>query len=719
MAFDRIMIAPFNSGLVNAVRPWLVPNDAFSIMQNAYVYRQRVKKRFGSRWLGNTQQQTRLRVNIGTHDANPKTVTLPGTENFAIGQMISIGLIEFTIWQLGPGVATLSSDAGYTGSIDTGTRQFTVTGAVTGSTIYWYPALPVMGLIQQEQSSINIEKTIAFDTRYAYQYVGTTGWERLDTGGAAALWSGTNAEFFWGVNWQGDDASVRLLFVTNYNQNDGMRYLNNITWATFNPKTLATVNNDVITARLMVVFHNRLILLNTIENVAGTPKTFVNRARWSQVGSPIDADAFQTDVPGKGGGQDAATTEAIITCGFIKDRLIVYFERSTWELAYTGNEVDPFTWYRINTELGAESTFSVVPFDKVLLAIGNVGVHACNGQNVDRIDQNIPQEVFKIRDDSDGVYRVNGIRDYFAETVYWSFPSSTDTSYPNRVLVYNYELKAWAFNDDSITVFGYIQPSTGITWDDETASWDDPISWDSGALQPRFRAIIAGNQEGFTFYIDSDTGISRNSCNLQITNMTTGGVLTVIDHNLLQGQWVRIENALGITELNDKIFKIQSVTATTIVLDLRDIVPTGAYIGDGVLATVSQINMLTKQFNIYAKQGKNAYVSKVDFLVDRVNDATITVDYYASSSDVSLVFQGAISGSLLGNGTLDLGPYSLYPQEATQERLWHPVYLNAEGEVVQLQIYYSDAEMIDPTVSLQPFELHAFTLYTQPVGRLQ
>ena len=52
-----------------------------------------------------------------------------------------------------------------------------------------------------------------------------------------------------------------------------------------------------------------------------------------------------------GGYIDASTEEQIVSAEFIKDRLIVYFERSTWELAYTGNEVLPFVWQKINTEL--------------------------------------------------------------------------------------------------------------------------------------------------------------------------------------------------------------------------------------------------------------------------------------------------------------------------------------------------------------------------------
>ena len=95
---------------------------------------------------------------------------------------------------------------------------------------------------------------------------------------------------------------------------------------------------------------------------------------------------------------------------------------------YTGNQVLPFIWQKINTELGAESTFSVVPFDKVILGVGNVGIHACNGANVERIDDKIPDEVFRIHNENEGVQRVYGIRDYDVEMVYWTFPSQEENS---------------------------------------------------------------------------------------------------------------------------------------------------------------------------------------------------------------------------------------------------------------------------------------------------
>ncbi len=105
-------------------------------------------------------------------------------------------------------------------------------------------------------------------------------------------------------------------------------------------------------------------MLNTIEqNSGGTTNTaYPQRARFCHYGAPFSGgtanplawlEPNQTNGPNKaegGGFIDAATDEEIVSAEFIKDRLIVYFERSTWELAYTGNQVYPFTWQKSITE---------------------------------------------------------------------------------------------------------------------------------------------------------------------------------------------------------------------------------------------------------------------------------------------------------------------------------------------------------------------------------
>src|SRR5215475_8018909 len=110
MAFDRFLIAPINTGLETDLKPWLIPDDAFAQLENAYVFRGRVRKRFGSQYTGSgwsspfTQPLfSRLRVNIGTTNGSGNlsitlTTTTGGT-TWEIGQQFSVGTQVFTVYQ--------------------------------------------------------------------------------------------------------------------------------------------------------------------------------------------------------------------------------------------------------------------------------------------------------------------------------------------------------------------------------------------------------------------------------------------------------------------------------------------------------------------------------------------------------------------------------------------------------------------------------------------
>lgn len=727
MAKNRFLIAPYNSGWHNNVEPWLIPDTAFAQLNNAYVWRGRVRKRFGSRLMQGTstpttgyeQLQSRLRINLGNIAASPTSFNLPGgITQLAIGQMFSAGDNMFNVFQLGAGVTTLTTNAGITVTIDSTVNPNTVTftgAAAVGLDAYYYPATPVMGITTYEQPDINNEVTIAFDTQFAYQYQ-ATGWERIGT----AEWTGSDSQFFWATNWRGVNDYDILLFVTNYNDADQIKYWDGTTWTNFNPQINAA-GDTLESARIVIPFKDRLVTFNTVENIGGTPRTFVNRCRFSQNGDPVTPaeNPFREDIAGKGNFRDAPTKEAIITAQALRDRLIVYFERSTWELVYTGNEVSPFVWQKINTELGAESTFSEIPFDREVLGIGQVGVHSCTGNSVDRIDQNIPDEVFKIHNDNAGVQRVAGIRDYKLEMAYWTYPSANKSStqpYPDKVLVYNYVNRSWGLNDDSITAFGYFYNLEGLTWGDASTTWGETYTlWGSGLLEARFRNTIAGNQEGFTFIIDGS--LSRNAPALSITDMSSVvEVVTVtsIDHNFQIGDFVLIENSQGITEPNDNIFQITTVPSKDTFTFSITGGTSGTYTGAGTVTRVSRIDILSKQYNFYVKQGRNADVQAVDFLVTKTNSGSVLVDYFASTAGLPLVEEGSATGMLLGTSTLQTSPYTGIPLEATQSRLWHSVYTWAEGECIQFRIYLSDELMTDNDTALSPFTIHAMMIHASP-----
>jgi hypothetical protein len=487
--------------------------------------------------------------------------------------------------------------------------------------------------------------------------------------------------------------------------------------------------------------------LNTIENNGGggggTNTTFRNRCRFTWNGSPFAANAWYepstsdgTNV-GKGAGFiDATTEEQIISAEFIKDRLIVYFERSTWELAYTGNYVIPFVWQKINTELGSEAQFSTVPFDTVILTMGTTGVHACSGSNVERIDTKIPDQVFEIQNKNLGVQRVYGVRDYFTELVYWTFPSTTEDSgsnvYPTEILVYNYRNGSWAIFTDCITAFGYFEQqnmNNSLTWATIGLTWEEAsMTWSSGTLDANFRQVIAGNQQGYTFICDPD--VSRNARAMQITNMVQSGsnvIVTCIDHTLTPinifdasiGDYVILENFQGCTltsvTYDENIFPVAGLGSDKAnQFIIPDVTLTGTYTGGGTVSRVSNINIKGKQWNPYLGEARNLYLARIDFGLEKTAFGEVTVDYFPSASQLSMLDQGEGSGALMGTGVLETHAYdpNLYPLEQVQDRVWHPIYFQSVGECIQILIFMTVDQIKQQDIAFSDFELDGLILFT-------
>ncbi len=742
MAYERFLIAPIQSGLQTNVKPWIIADDAFARLNNAYVWRGRVRKRFGAYLMNQSlpvgSAQTGSRLCIQPYDSDSDLVATDGSGNisdtlnseytFALGQSFSIGNAIFTIHQAS---GALYSTTAATGAFNISTGVLTISGATPSTALYWYPSLPVMGLLSIETTDIESEQVVAFDTVFSYTYVGG-GWEQQ----GLKQWTGSDSQFFSGATYRGTTADNIYFFVVNNNVADGIAYWYNgaSDWTTITPNYNAA-SNTIMTARIVIPFKNRLVLLNTTEGIGmdNTPTSFVNRARWSQDGDPTASGAWlqPPGTYGAGGWNDAPTKQEIIAAQIIKDRLIVYFEYSTYELVFTGNQNLPFIWQQINNELGSESTFSVVPFDKFALAIGNVGVHSCNGANVERIDAAIPDEIFNVSYQNNGLARVYGIRDYYTEMVYWTLPfwnQGINTTYwPNTILAYNYENQTWGLYDDSITCFGYFNIPDFDTWedyDDRTWGTTDNI-WNSAALQPNFQTIVAGNQQGWVFVIDRDA--STNCPALSITTISNTGssvTITSYNHNLVVNDWIQIASVVSASgfmssALNGNIYQVLVATTNTFTINVTPIYSTDTYAGGGTIQRVSQVDILTKQYNPFVNKGVNVTIGKVDFLVEKTDTGSVTVDYWPSSSEVSLVQDGASTGAIMGTSVLETTPYPLYPLEATQERLWHPLYFGTDGECIQFRIYYTNDQMTDPNVVFEDFQLHAMALYAQATSRLQ
>ena len=417
----------------------------------------------------------------------------------------------------------------------------------------------------------------------------------------------------------------------------------------------------LFTARILIPYYGRLLALNTWEGVdVGSSINIFNRCRFSQIGNPIQADAWRSDVFGKGGFIDAPVNEDIISATYYKNTLIVFFERSTWRLQYLGEYGLPFIWERISSDWGSESTFSPVLFDTGVLAVGDKAIVGSSGGDVQRIDLDIPETVYDFKNSDNGTKRIQGVRDFKKEIVYWCYPDYnslqlTTQIFPNKSLVYNYRNNTWATFRNNVTCFGNFQYQTGISWDRLDVFWDDPnVSWNNNG-QSELPVIVSGNQQGFIhFYEYSDVETAADSTisamdqeSLSITNVTVTDIVTlqVRDHNLSTDEVIYLTGlnyvvtatpVSGSTTLNDQIYSVEVIDKDTLVLSAWDqeneettqsftVTNVGTYVGGGVIALFPRLYAETKDFNPIKQAGHNIKTSFIDFLFDASSPAPINV----------------------------------------------------------------------------------------------
>lgn len=741
-----ISIVNLREGAQRDVESFLLNNDAFPILENAYLFRGRIQKRSCFSPVG---VDGRLKGTIGTTDGAGSLTIGPIVSGSPVGISIEEGISTFII------DGDTLTDPGGNSPIDllttgstTGTLTRTTgvldTNALTEDVIY-IPGLPVMGLcVREVENQINDEQLIAFDTRWTYLFdSGSNDFifqNSFRVTGDTFVWSGSDSDFFWSTNY------FKAFWATNnvagYHaavgssplaEGDGIRWYDGSGsgqgWSNFNPPiTSSTFLNGGL---IILPYKGRLLVLNTLEgpDLAQTTR-FPQRCRFSQVGTPYydnapsgtgtDASAWRSDVVGKGGFIDAPTAEEIVSAEFIKDTLVVYFERSTWQLVYTANETFPFFWQKINTELGAESTFSKIPFDRGILSIGNYGITTCDSVNIARIDQKIPDEVFQIQNRNNGTKRVHGIRDYNAQLAYWTYPILSDEdnesppyelTYPNQVLIYNYLDGSWAEFDDCFTCFGYFQKFSDITWAQLNSTWESTqFSWNSQVQQARYPDVIAGNQRGFVVIFSQLQQLGQNCPSIPISNITTANhTLYVPNHNFVPNQYVLITSATGTSGINGVIYKILSATVDTLVLDQLDEHPwSGTYTGSGLITHIPNFYIQTKEFNPIFGNGMSLGIKHLDIFMDRTTDGEIGIEVYVSDNSDQATYLDPFVVSTTAETTF----------QANQQKIWHRVFINSIGSFIQNVFTLSEDQIKDLSIASSDVKIHGLIYYIEPSGRL-
>lgn len=655
--YTPLKIAANTTGLVKYREDFLLPNDAYPVLENAFVWRERIKRKQGFELLARLRRTDisvaglSLTLNTGQSVNLISALSLGATASIEPGSINITGSTDGTTYTdpTLDGVLLATGGTGVGGSINYATGLLTITAGggqnITG-TFNYFPGLPVMGLRSREITSTNNEEMVAFDEVYAYKISSGAFVEFLP----GTTWTGSDSDFFWSTNYWVGDSNLKIFWVSNFI--DPIRYTNGVAatnWVNFSPQINAAAG-VLVNALVMLPFRGRMIVFNTKESDGDHP----NRIRWAAIGNPftiaspivtvVNADAWRDDIRGKGGFLDIPTNEDIITVGFVRDNLVIYCERSTWQLRYTGRSIAPFQIEKVNSELGVESTFSGIQFDTSLVGIGDKGVVECDSYKSERIDIKIVDLVINdINNSNEGTKRVHGIRDFQQRLAFWIYPyAASNGTFPDRRLVYNYENDSWAIFTDSLTALGTFQPSTSRKWSDlPTLPWRDAnFSWlDRPALFP---SIMGGNQQGFVLYLDSQTTNEESLYIQDITgNTTTPTVITSPDHNLQTGQVISILNipvgtpfasslndvVFGVTVTSTSQFYIQKYNSATGQFDLVQLDAPATYVGGGNIRVRDNFIVQSKKFN-YMDQGKQYQLGYIDVLFADSPDGAISLNIY-------------------------------------------------------------------------------------------
>lgn len=349
--------------------------------------------------------------------------------------------------------------------------------------------------------------------------------------------------------------------------------------------------------------------------------------------------AWFEDQTGFGGFVSVGVNDSITSVSPNEDVLIMGFTTFQTRFIFTGN-ISPFEFFIVNSELGTSSTFSFINMDQGIISRGSRGYIITSQVGAQRIDLDIPDEVFEIDLLNNGTERFCAQRDFINEWIYFTYNSGNSDPniylFPNQTLQFNYRDNSYALFNETYTTYGTFRAQTGVTWATLPPSltwnsWDTP--WNSGnstLLQP---TVIAGNQQGFILFRDEDLAGTNESVSLTITSYT-GNTFTVFNHGLNENDYIVISGALGTVGalLNGKIFSVFMITQNTFMLNPSVNTLGTTYFGGGLITRMYVPFVQTKQFPTAWNIGRKVRIGMQQYLLTNTNLGQIILQIYLSQN---------------------------------------------------------------------------------------
>lgn len=538
--------------------------------------------------------------------------------------------------------------------------------------------------------------------------------------------------------------------------------------ASFSISDLPSKQYYLVGARLVVPFKDRLVFFGVVVQAStGNPIYLQDTIVYSQngtpyytssfTGSPVSASttfspilvpanqtatapAYFADQTGFGGFQQVGVDQPITTVSSNQDVLIVGFSELQARMIYTGNDIVPFNFYVINSELGSSSTFSVVNMDSGVITRGSRGFVITSQNGAQRVDLQIPDIVFGINLVQNGRERFCAQRDFINEWVYFTYPDAANTQFfPNKTLQYNYRDDSWGVFYESYTTYGSFRKQTGNTWSSLSStltwnSWTTP--WNEQEEPVLLQSqVIGGTAQGFVMAREEETqeGVSIFISNIDASTST----VTAPNHMLNNGDYIIISGALGTisSQVNSLIFSVRSVAQNSFILNPPlDNTGSPTYLGGGLIQRMYIPFIQSKQFPLGWDLARKTRLGAQQYLFTKTANGQITLLIFLSEDaqnayntissvlpqipnnpgiDVSGVnSSGVLYSTVLYTcpestnlGLTDITSNLNTPTAPSQQQIWHRMNTSLIGDTVQFGFILSDAQMRDTTLKNQFSEI--------------
>jgi hypothetical protein len=535
-------------------------------------------------------------------------------------------------------------------------------------------------------------------------------------------------------------------------------------WVNFAPPLQNSIAPTyLVGAQMIIPFKDRLLFFGTYTATSANPSPVYNPNQLiaSQNGTAFyagvsnstlvgiypgtlpknqtsDPAAYYNNIVGRGIRLNAPFSQEVINVGVNHDALIVIFENNPLRLYSTGDDSAPFLYQTISSDFGGQSTFSSVALGTSLISLSSYGFTQTTETKSERIDLQIPDEVYDVQQLNNGNERVTAIRDWRNELIYFSFPSNDNAAnngsqssnvYPNTTLVYNYRDNNWATYEENVTHYGYFRPTMSRTWAQlgelygTWADWQDP--WNFGSSAAAYPFVVYGNQQGFILQRNDST---NESSSLYISAIA-GVTITSPSHGLNDGDYIIINGAIGppgITAINGLIYQIGNIMTDSfnlipaVINNMIQPTPSGTYLGGGVITRLINIQINTRQFPLFWTQGRQIRIGTCKYLLEKTPAGSITVNMYASQNDVQAGTRDPSSSAQnqyqpFTNVLLTCYEGSdLNLTQSIQDQIWHRTSTSLVGDSIQLQFSLSDAQMRDINSNQEEIILYAFILNAYP-----